>query len=126
MFSELFKPTTTNTLYSDGKTENVELFEDFFQTMLKIQREMSDAIKTNFSHSLRQKNTRDIRKLECQQQTNVRNSNYRFQTKIRQNTITGHSKNKWLKLTFDANTKQLSNFLEEPNECAKQTFVPPA
>ena len=40
MSSAFFKPTTTNTLIFDSKNEKFELFEDLFQTMLKIQPEL--------------------------------------------------------------------------------------
>ena len=32
------------------------------------------------------------------------------------------AKHKWHKLTFDPNTKSLSDFLEELNECAERAF----
>ena len=43
--SALFKPTTTNTLTFDGKNEKFELFEDLFQTMLKLHPEISKSQK---------------------------------------------------------------------------------
>ena len=41
----MLKPVSTNTLIFDGKNEKNELFEDLFQTLLKMQPEMMEAMK---------------------------------------------------------------------------------
>ena len=46
--SSFFKPTTTNTLIFDGKKEKFELFEDLFQTVLKMKPGMSKVMKIEF------------------------------------------------------------------------------
>ena len=43
----MLKPVSTSTLIFDGKNEKFELFEDLFHTMLKMQSEMTEAIKIN-------------------------------------------------------------------------------
>ena len=43
----MLKPVSTNTLISDGKKEKFELFEDLFHKMLKMQPEMTEAMKIN-------------------------------------------------------------------------------
>ena len=43
--SALLKQTVTNTLIIECKNEIIELFEDLFKTMLKMQPEMSEAMK---------------------------------------------------------------------------------
>ena len=43
----MLKPVSTNTLIFDGKNEKFELFEDLFHTMLKMQPEMTEAMKIN-------------------------------------------------------------------------------
>ena len=40
----------------NGKSEKVELFEDLFHTMMKMQPEMTEQMKTNHFHSLLRKN----------------------------------------------------------------------
>ena len=45
------KPVCTNTLIFDGKIENFEVFEDLFHTMLKMQPEMTEAMKSNLFHA---------------------------------------------------------------------------
>ena len=45
------KPVSTNTIIFDGKNEKLELFEDLFHTMLKMQPEMTQAMKINHFHA---------------------------------------------------------------------------
>ena len=47
----MLKPVSTSTLIFDGKNEKFELFEDLFHTMLKMQPEMTEAMKINHSHA---------------------------------------------------------------------------
>ena len=51
----ILKPVSTNILSFDGKNEKVELFEDLFHTMLKMQPEMTEAMKINHFHAHLQK-----------------------------------------------------------------------
>ena len=43
----MLKPVSTNTLVVVGKNEKLELFEDLFHTMLKMQPEKTEAMKIN-------------------------------------------------------------------------------
>ena len=45
--ARMLKPVSTNTIIFDEKNEKFELFEDLFHTMLKIQPEMTKAMKVN-------------------------------------------------------------------------------
>ena len=47
----MLKPVSTNTLIFDGKNEKFELFEDLFHTMLKMQPEMTEAMKIYHFHA---------------------------------------------------------------------------
>ena len=47
----MLKPVSLNTINFDGKNEKFELFEDLFYTMLKMQPEMTEAMKTNDFHA---------------------------------------------------------------------------
>ena len=47
----MLKPVSTNTIIFAGKNEKFELFEDLFHTMLKIQPEMTEAMKINHFHA---------------------------------------------------------------------------
>ena len=44
----MLKPVSTITLIFDGKNKKFELFEDLFHKMLKIQQDMTKAMKINF------------------------------------------------------------------------------
>ena len=45
----------SNTMTFDGKNEKLELFEDLFHTMIKMQPEMTEQMKINYFHSLLRK-----------------------------------------------------------------------
>ena len=47
----MLKLVSTNTLIFDGKNKKFELFEDLFHTMLKMQPEMTEAMKINHFHA---------------------------------------------------------------------------
>ena len=51
----MLKPLCTNTLIFDGKSESFELFEDLFHTMLKMQTEMTEAMKIGHFHAIYKK-----------------------------------------------------------------------
>ena len=51
----MLKPVSTNTLIFDGKNDKFELSEDLFHTMLKMQPEMTEAMKINHFHAHLQK-----------------------------------------------------------------------
>ena len=47
----MLKPVSTSTLIFDGKNEKFEIFGDLFHTMLKMQPEMTEAMKINHFHA---------------------------------------------------------------------------
>ena len=47
----MLKPVSTNTILLDAKNEKFVLFEDLIQTMLKMQPEMMEALKSNHFHA---------------------------------------------------------------------------
>ena len=47
----MLKPVSTRTLIFDGRNDKFEPFEDLFQTMLKTQPEMTEAMKINHFHA---------------------------------------------------------------------------
>ena len=47
----MLKPVSTNTVIFDGRNEEFEPFEDLFHTMLKMQPQMTEAIKINHFHA---------------------------------------------------------------------------
>ena len=121
----MLKPVFTNTLILifDCRNEKFELFEDLLHTMLKTQPEMTKAMKINHFHA-------HLRKEALQTFRNISASNKKALDDVlivfRRKNVTAEphapAKHKWHKLTLDPNTKSLSDFLEELNECAERAF----
>ena len=123
--SAFFKPNTTNTLIFDSESEKFELFEDLFQTMLKMQPEMSEALKFYLFHSHFQKHALQIfRNNKASNEWTLEDLLIIFWRKNVRPPSEVTAKHKWHKLTFDPNTKSLLDFLEERNECAEGAFGP--
>ena len=119
----MLKPVSTNTLIFDGKIEKFELFEDLFHTMLKMQPEMTEAIKINHFHAhLRKDTLQTFRNISAVNKKTLDDVLIVFRRKHVKPESQATAKHKWHKLTFDPNTKSLPDFLEELNECAERAF----
>ena len=96
-----------------------ELFEDRFHTMLKMQLEVTEAIKIKQFHA-------HLRKEALQTFKNTIASNMKslddvlivFQPKYVKPESQATAKRKRHRLKFDLKTKSVSDVLEELNECA--------
>ena len=118
----MLKPVSTNTLVFDGKNKKFELFEDLFHTMLKMQPEMTEAMKINQFHA-------HLRKEALQTFRNISTSNKKtldvlivFRRLYVKPESQARAKHNWRKLTIDPNTKSLLDILEELNEFAEKAF----
>ena len=119
----MLKPLSTNTLIFDGKNEKFELFEDLFHTMLKMQPEMTEAMKINHFHAhLRKEALQTFRNKIALNKKTLDDVLIVFRRKYVKSESQATAKHNWHKLTFDPNTKSLPDFLEEPNECAERAF----
>ena len=119
----MLKPVSTNTLIFDGKNEKFELFEDLFHIMLKMQPEMTEAMKINHFHaSLRKDALQTFRNISAVNKKILDDVLIVFRCKYVKPELQATAKHKWHKLTFDPNTKSLPDFLEELNECAERAF----
>ena len=119
----VLKPVSTNTLIFDGKIEKFELFEDLFHTLLKMQPEMTEAMKINNFHAhLRKKALQTFRNISTVNKKTLDDALIVFRRKYVKLESQATAKHKWHKLTFDPNTKSLPDFLEELNECAERAF----
>ena len=119
----MLKPVSTNTLIFDGKYEKFELFEDLFHTMLKMQPEMTEAMKINHFHAhLRKDALQTFRNISAVNKKTLDDVLIVFRRKYVKPESQATAKHKWHKLTFDPNTKSLPDFLEELNECAERAF----
>ena len=119
----MLKSVSSNTLIFDGKNEKFELFEDLFHTMLKMQPEMTEAMKINQFHAhLRKEALQTIRNISAVKKKTLDDVLIVFWRKYVEPESQATAKHKWHKLTFDPNTKSLPDFLEELNECAERAF----
>ena len=119
----ILKPVSTNTLIFDGKNEKFELFEDLFHTMLKMQPEMTKAVKMNHFHAHLGKEARHtFRNTSASNKKTLDDVLFVFRRKYVKPESRATAKHKWHKLTFDPNTKSLSDFLVKLNECAERAF----
>ena len=119
----MLKPVSTNTLIFDGKNEKFELFEDLFHTMLKMQPEMTEAMKINHFHAhLRKEALQTFRNISTSNKKTLDDVLIVFRRKYVKPESQATAKHKWHKLTFDPNTKSLSDFSEELKESAEKSF----
>ena len=119
----MLKPVSTNTITFDGKNEKFELFEDLFHTMLKMQPQMTEAMKINHFHAhLRKKILRTFRNISALNKKTLDDVLIVFRRIYVKPESQATAKHKWHKLTFDPNTKSLPDFSEELNECAERAF----
>ena len=120
----ILKPISTNTIIFDGKNKKFELFEDLFHTMLKMQPEMTKAMKINLFHAhLRKEASQTFRNVSASSKKTLDDVLIVFRRKYVKAESQATAKHKWHKLTFDPNTKSVPDFLEELNECAERAFV---
>ena len=117
------KPISTNTLIFDGNNEKLELLEDLFHTMLKIQPEMTEAMKNNHFHAqLRKEAIQTFKNISALNMKTLDDVLIVFRRKHVKPQSQATAKHKRHKLTFDPNTKSLPDFLEELNECTERAF----
>ena len=115
----MLKPVSTNTLILDGKNENMQLFEDLFRTILKMQPKMTEAMKINHLHAHLQKQAlQTIRNTSASNKKTLDDVLIVFRRKYVKPESQATAKHKWPRLKFDPNTKSLSDFFEELIDCA--------
>ena len=107
----------------DGKTEKFELFEDLFQTSLKIHNQLSEEHRINYFHSLMRgdalqtfKNiTSPVR--ECLEEILVI-----FRRKYVKPQSMATAKHNFQRLVFDPSRQKLIDFLDDLQRLAKGAF----
>ena len=117
------RPVNSKTMTFDGKSEQFELFQDLFHTVIKKQPEMSQQMKINHFYSL-------LRKNALQTLINISTANRQtledvlviFRQKYVKPESKTTAKHKWHRLVFDPNTMKLQDFLEESNQGSEKAF----
>ena len=91
--------------------------------MLKMQHEMTEAMKINHFHAhLRKEALQTFRNISAANKKTFDDVLIVFRRKYVKPESQATAKHKWHKLTFDPNTKSFPDFLEELNECAERAF----
>ena len=102
----ILKPVSTNTLISDGKNEKFELFADLFHTLLKMQPEMTEAIRINHFHAhLRKEALQTSRNRSASNKKTLYDVLIVFRREYVKPESQATAKHKWHKLKIDPNTK---------------------
>ena len=119
----MHKPVSTNTIIFDGKNEKFNFFEDLFHTRLKMQPEMTEAMKMNHFHAhLRKEALQTFRNISASNKKILNDVLIVFLREYVKPESQATSKHKWHKLKFDPNTKSPPDFSEELSECAERAF----
>ena len=121
--SKLPKSLTTTMPTFDAKSEKFELFEDLFQTSLKIHNQLTEEDKINYFHSL-------VRGDALQNFKNITSPNREnlgeIMTVIRRKYVKPQSmataKHKFQRLVFNHANQNLIDFLDELQNLAKDAF----
>ena len=121
--SKLPKSLTTTMPTFDGKSEKFELFENLFQTSLKIHNQLTEEDKINYFHSL-------MRGDALQTFKNIGSPNREKLTEIltvfRRKYVKSQSmataKHKFQQLVFNPANQKLIDFLDELQKFAKDAF----
>ena len=119
----LLRPVSTNTIISDRRNKEVEHFENLFHRRLEMQGKLIEAMKINHFHAhLRKEAPQAFRNVSACNKKTLNDVLIVFRRKYVKPESQATAKHKWHKFTFDPNTKSLSDFLEELNECAEIAF----
>ena len=120
----MVRPVGTTTSTIDSKSEAFELFEDLFHTMIKMQPDMTETMKSNHFHSLLRKNAlQTFRNVNSAKTQTLEDIQAVFRRKYVKPESQATAKHKWHKLVFDPNTMKLTDFLEELNQGAEKAFA---
>ena len=121
--SMTIRPVTTNPMTFDSKTKKFELFEDLFQTMIKMQPAMTEQMKINHLHSLlRKRALQTFRNINSKNRQTLEDVLVIFRRKYVKPESQATAKHKGHILIFDPNTMKLPDFLKELNQGAAKAF----
>ena len=119
----MVRPVSTTTLTVDGKSENFELFEDLFHTMIEMQPDMTKTMKINHFHSLLRKNALlTFRNINTANRQTLDGILAVFRRKYVKPGSQATAKHKWHRLVFDPNTMKFPDIPEELNQGAEKEF----
>ena len=121
--SKLLKSLTTTMPTFDGKSEKFELFEDLFQTSLKIHNQLTEEDKINYSHSLMRGDAlQTLKKITSPNRENLGEILTVFRRKYVKPQSMATAKHKFQRLVFNPANQKLIDLLDELQKLAKDAF----
>ena len=121
--SKLPKSLTTTMPTFDGKSEKFELFEDLFQTSLKIHNQLTEEDKINYFHSLmRGDASQTFKNITSPNRENLVEILNVFRRKYVKPQSMATAKHKFQRLVFNPTNQKLIDFLDELQKLAKDVF----
>ena len=121
--SKLPKSLTTTMPTFDGKSEKFELFEDLFQTSLKIHSQLTEEDKINYFHSLmRGDPLQTFKNITSPNRENLAEILTVFRRKYVKPQSMATAKHKFQRLVFNPANQKLIDFLDELQKLAKVAF----
>ena len=121
--SKLPKSLTTTMPTFDGKSEKFELFEDLFQTSLKIHNQLTEEDKINYFHSLMRGDAlQTFKNIGSSNRENLTEILTVFRRKYVKPQSMATAKHKFQQLVFNPANQKLTDFLDELQKFAKDAF----
>ena len=121
--SKLPKSLTTTMPTFDGKSEKFELFEDLFQTSLKIHNQLTEEDKINDFHSLMHGDAlQTFKNISSPNRENLTEILTVFRRKYVKPQSMATAKHKFQQLVFNPANQKLIDFLDELQKLAKDAF----
>ena len=121
--SKLPKSLTTTMPTFDGKSEKFELFEDLFQTSLKIHNQLTEEDKINYFHSLMRGDAlQTFKNITSPNRENLGEILTVFRRKYVKPQSMATAKHKFQRLVFNPANQKLIDFLDELQKLAKDAF----
>ena len=121
--STLPKSLTTTMPTFDGKSEKFELFEDLFQTSLKIHNQLTEEDKIHYFHSLMRCDAlQTFKNIDSPNRENLTEILTMFRRKYVKLQSMATAKHKFQRLVFNPANQKLIDFLDELQKLAKDTF----
>ena len=118
--SKLPKSLTTTMPTFDGKSEKFELFEDLFQTSLKIHNQLTEEDKINYFHSLMRGDAlQTFKNITSPNRENLGEILTLFRRKYVKPQSMVTAKHKFQRLVFNPANQKLIDFLDELQKLAK-------
>ena len=121
--SKLPKSLTTTMPTFDGKSEKFELFEDLFQTSLKIHNQLTEEDKINYFHYLMRGDAlQTFKNITSPNRENLLEILTVFRRKYVKPQSMATAKHKFQRLVFNPANQKLIDFLDELQTLAKDAF----